>query len=110
MLCLKIEQPSNIVCLERQIDMVAMVQTKTQVARFPEEQINAALIQFWKREALDRADDPFAPVPKIACTLYELLPALDSLTIVRSFLVIEQILEFPVPVALVKPGGYYSQE
>src|SRR6266480_1794554 len=75
---------------------------------FPEKEIQSALIQFWAKETLERMEDPFAPNPK-AGTLYELLPCLDSLTMVRSFLVIEKILRTKIPVRLLKPGGYSSR-
>lgn len=90
--------------------MSAAVESQKRVEQFPEEKVRAALVEFWRNEALDRTDDPFGSARKANCTLYDLLPSLDSLTIVRSFNIMEKILGYRVPVALVKPGGYYSQE
>jgi hypothetical protein len=90
--------------------MIAAAKSEVRQAQFPQKTIEAALIKWWAEEALERSDDPFAPVPNTSGTIYELLPSLDSLTIVRSFLVIEKILEINVPVSLVKPGGYHSRE
>src|SRR5207244_4264039 len=77
---------------------------------FPEAEIVTALNNWWRQEALERAEDPFAPALKPTGTLYDLLPALDSLEIMRSFLIIDKILKRKVPVSLVKAGGYYSRE
>jgi hypothetical protein len=90
--------------------MIATARPKERTARFPEEELTATLTKWWAAEALERVDDPFSPVLQTVGTIYELLPALDSLTIVRSFLIIEEIMEMPVPVCLVKPGGYQSRE
>ncbi|SRR6266404_5399200 len=90
--------------------MIATAKSKKQALQFPEKKLETALIEWWAKEALERADDPFSPVPKTAGTIYELLPALDSLTIMRGLLIIEEILEIEVPVRLVKPGGYNSRE
>jgi hypothetical protein len=87
--------------------MIAIAKPAQRAAQFPEKEIEAALIEFWAEEALD----PFASVSRMpAGTLYELLPALDSLTIAGGLLVIEKILGMEVPVRLVKAGGYRSRE
>ena len=90
--------------------MIAVARAKERTAQFPERELVAGFKDWWAAEALERTDDPFAPTPKKVSTLYELLPALDSLAIVRSFLIAEEILEMKIPVGLVKPGGYYSRE
>ena len=76
---------------------------------FPESKVKAALIRFWTDESLERSKDPFAPAPKMSGTLYDLLPELDSLTIVQSFLTVEKILGLKIPVRLIRSGGYKSQ-
>ena len=89
--------------------MIAIAESPKRTA-FPASEIKTALEQWWVTESLDRADDPFAKAPKATGTIYDLLPALDSLTIIRSFVVIEKVLDFQIPVTLVKPGGYSTRE
>jgi len=45
----------------------------------------------------------------MAGTPYDLLPEMGSLTVVRSFVIIKNVLGMEVPVCLVRPGGYFSQ-
>jgi len=90
--------------------MIATAKLKQAAVDFPEADVIAALIEFWNEEALQRSADPLAPVPKTTGTLYDLLPALDSLTIVCGLLVIERVLGMDVPVGIVKAGGYHSRE
>jgi hypothetical protein len=90
--------------------MIAVARAKERSAQFPEEELKAALKDWWSKEALERSEDPFAPAPQKISTIYDLLPALDSLAIMNSFLIVGKILGMEIPVGLVKPGGYYSQE
>jgi hypothetical protein len=90
--------------------MAVITKPRGPIVEFPEREVEDSLKEWWKSEAIKIADDPFAPVPKTVGTLYELLPPLDSLTIVRSLLVVEKILDIEVPVGLVKTGGYQSRE
>ena len=90
--------------------MIAAVKPPDRIVAFPENEIITALHKWWAEEALERAEDPFSPALKPTGTLYDLLPALDSLSIMRSFLTVKKILKKEVPVGLVKPGGYYSRE
>jgi hypothetical protein len=90
--------------------MIAELKSKPTAEGFPEEQLSSTLQKWWAQEALERNNDPFSPVKKLAGTVYELLPALDSLAIVRSLLRIEEVLGMEVPVSLVKAGGYHSQQ
>ena len=92
------------------VNMIAAEKVKSDVARFPEHELRTALTDFWKKQIKDRQTDPFAPKPSGGGTLYDLLPALDSLTIVRSFVVVEKVLKMKIPVGLVKKGGYDSRE
>jgi hypothetical protein len=89
--------------------MIATAKIIQRAVDFPEAEVKAALIEFWAQEAMQRSDDPFTPSPKTAGTLYDLLPALDSLTIMRGLLVIERVLDMVVPVGIVKAGGYDSR-
>ena len=90
--------------------MIAVARAREKFAKFPEAELEAALNEWWAKEALAQTEDPFAPAPPKKGTVYEVLPSLDSLAIVRSFLIIEEILEMEIPVGLVKPGGYCSRE
>ncbi len=90
--------------------MIATENSSDLTARFPEAELVTALVEWWSKKAMERVDDPFSTVPQTTGTIYELLPALDSLTVVESFLIIEKILGITIPVSLVKPGGYTSNE
>jgi hypothetical protein len=74
---------------------------------FPEQRVRDSLIELWKVKVDERVDDPFAP-KKRPNTLFDMLPALDSLEIVRSILTVEQIIDMEVPSNLIKRGGYRS--
>jgi hypothetical protein len=90
--------------------MIATAKIVHTAIEFPESRVRDALTKLWAEEAIKRVDDPFAPDPKTIGTIYDLLPELDSLTIVRSFIILERILEMDVPVALVRPGGYHDHQ
>jgi hypothetical protein len=90
--------------------MISVVKSVETAKRFPEQAVQSALTKWWNSEALERTDDPFTAGKTISGTLYELLPELDSLTVVNSFLTIEGILGMSVPERLVKPGGYRSRD
>jgi hypothetical protein len=77
-------------------------------ASFPESKIRTALLDFWNEKTAEMEDDPFAREKPAKGTLYELVPELDSLTVVNSFLLVEKILEFNLPAKIVKAGGYTS--
>ena|SRR5690242_16341153 len=79
-------------------------------SRFPEQELRAALLNFWDQKVKERRKDPFSAKSKIEGTVYELVPALDSMTIVRSFVVVGKLLKMKIPVGLVKRGGYDSRE
>jgi len=90
--------------------MIAAEKVGIDMARFPELEVRNALAEFWKKQVQDREQDPFAPKSPPEGTVRDLLPALDSLTIVRSFIVIGKLLKIKIPVNLVKRGGYNSRE
>jgi hypothetical protein len=90
--------------------MVAIAKPKEAPARFPESDIINALEKWWKDESVERSGDPFGDESEGGGILYDLLPSLDSLTVVRSLLVIEKILTIEIPVSLVKRGGYETKE
>lgn len=91
--------------------MKAAAKRKTDdVAPFPENMIRNGLTDFWNQQAKDRQEDPFNPDSEPKGTIHDLLPALDSLNVARSFNVVSKILQFKVPIKLVKKGGYVSRE
>ncbi len=93
------------------MNMKAAVKRKVvDVAAFPETMIRNGLSDFLKQHAKDREDDPFKPDPKPKGTIHDLLPVLDSLTVARSFNVVSKILQFKIPINLVKKGGYVSRD
>lgn len=84
--------------------------TESRPASFPESKIRAALIEFWNKTSAENVDDPFAQELSAKGTIYDLLPDMDSLTVVNSLLLIEEILGIEVPAKIVKAGGYTSQK
>ncbi len=78
-------------------------------AAFPETQIRAAISEWWRQQIKERADDPFAPAPPTG-TLFEMLPAIDSLTLLEGLIVIERVLGWEVPAKCIKKGGYDSSD
>lgn len=70
----------------------------------------AALLQdlriWWDGEV--GGEDPFAPPKPPAGTIFDALPAIDSLGVVTGLVVIEAHLPCKVPLRLIRPGGYNS--
>lgn len=82
----------------------------SRIARpIPEKEIRKAIEQWWAKQDAERANDPFKPLPQVG-TLYEVLPAIDSLTIMDAILEIEKVVQFEIPVSCIKKGGYESRE
>jgi acyl carrier protein len=75
----------------------------------PEKEIREALDRWWAQQDAERASDPFKPFIRVG-TLYEVLPAIDSLTIMDAILEIEKVVKFEIPVSCVKKGGYQTRE
>ena len=83
---------------------------KIKARPFPESETREALFNCWKDEAEERgafADNENAVEEG---TIYDLLPQIDSLTVVRSFAALEVLLEIEIPCEIVKRGGYSSHE
>ena len=89
--------------------IAARMMFKSRSDAFPSTLVRGALREFWAQEAKDKKDDPFAPVPNVSGTIYEVLPELDSLTIVKSIRKVEKILGIEIPLTLIKAGGYCSE-
>jgi hypothetical protein len=83
---------------------------ETKARQFLESEVEQDLLDFWKEEAQER--DAFADGEKVVQegTIYDLLPQIDSLTVVRSFARLEVLLEIEIPCGIVKRGGYSSHE
>ncbi len=69
----------------------------------------ADLKSWWDSE-VSAEDDPFAPPKMPAGTIYDALPAIDSLAAVSGLLTVEKHVPFKVTPRLIRPGGYNSFE
>jgi hypothetical protein len=66
----------------------------------------AADLKTWWEEEGGGADDPLA-APKIpAGTIFDAVPAIDSLGVVAGLLAIEKHVPFKIPVRIIRRGGY----
>ena len=64
-------------------------------------------LQTWWNDRVDVANDPFAdPQPPRAGTIFEVMPAVDSLGVVNALITIEKHVGFPIPARVIKRGGY----
>jgi hypothetical protein len=83
---------------------------KTDIPRFPQKLIEEALHSWWKQEAIERQAFAGDADKLEAGTIYDILPEIDSLTVVRSFAGLEGLLKVEIPCAIVKAGGYLSHQ
>src|SRR5690349_14549881 len=90
--------------------MIAAEKIKADVAPFPKRELKAALIELWQKQVKDREENPLAvKLPAGGTnTVRDVLPALNSLTLVRNLAAISKILKTKIPTAVVKRGGYNS--
>src|SRR5260221_733985 len=84
---------------------IAVAPVRT-VVGFPREEVERAMRKWWQ----DRLNDPFGPAKGKKNTLYEILPAIDSLSVTDVLLVVEEIVGFEIPVEVVKRGGYENDD
>jgi hypothetical protein len=82
--------------------MPTAVQMPRAAAQFPEQQVRTALENWRAEETAARQDDPFAP----RGTLFDVVPDIDSLSLVNALLVVETETGFKPPVTVIKRGGY----
>lgn len=77
---------------------------------YSEEALSADLRSWWDGEVGGK-DDPFAD-PKSAAsgTIFDVLPAIDSLGCVNGLLTIEKHVGFELPSRILRRGGYSSFE
>jgi acyl carrier protein len=73
---------------------------------FPESAIRNQMTQFWNEKVAEQADNPFTAERKN--TLYEVLPDIDSLEVVKFMLRIEETIDIEIPPKFIKRGGYDS--
>jgi hypothetical protein len=76
---------------------------------FDEKALAADLKAWWDSE-VSGEDDPFAPPKMPAGTIFDALPAIDSLGVVSALLTVEKHVPFKVTPKLIRPGGYNSFE
>jgi acyl carrier protein len=77
---------------------------------YSEEALTADLRKWWKEQVTDE-DDPFsAPRTPRSGTIFEVVPAVDSLSVVAALVAMEKHLDFEVPPRIIKPGGYRDCE
>ena len=67
------------------------------------------LREWWDAE-VGGADDPFADPKPISGTIFDVLPAIDSLGDVTGLLTIEKHVGLEVPSRIIRRGGYSSFE
>lgn len=65
-------------------------------------------LRAWWDGEVGGADDPFADPKPPAGTIFDVLPAIDSLGIVNGLLTIEKHVGFEVPSRVIRRGGYGS--
>lgn len=102
--CLKIEQLCAIY-ISRQVGGQVGVRMLDGHG-FDETALLRDLRTWWDAEV--GADDPFAPPKPPAGTIFDVLPAIDSLGVVAGLLLIETHLPCKVPLRLIRRGGYNS--
>jgi hypothetical protein len=69
----------------------------------------AADLRTWWDDQVDAEDDPFAdPQPPRTGTIFEVVPAVDSLGVVTALITIEKHVGFTVPPRIIQRGGYNS--
>lgn len=75
---------------------------------YSEDALSADLRAWWDGE-VGGEDDPFAdPKPAASGTIFDVLPAIDSLGCVNGLLTIEKHVGFEVPSRILRRGGYSS--
>jgi acyl carrier protein len=75
---------------------------------FPEADIRRRMKEFWNEKTEEEAENPFAP--KRDHTLFDVLPDIDSLEIVKFMLRIEEIIDLEIPPKFIQRGGYGSAD
>lgn len=77
---------------------------------YSEDDLKADLRAWWD-DQVSTEDDPFAdPQPPRTGTIFEVVPAIDSLGVVEALITIEKHLKCEVPPRIIKAGGYRDFE
>jgi len=63
-------------------------------------------LQLWWDDQVEPKDDPFADKPLPSGTIFDVLPAVDSLGVVAALVTLEKHVGFKVPPKIIKRGGY----
>ena len=75
---------------------------------FSADELIRDLRDWWDEEV--GGDDPFASPAPPAGTIFDVVPAIDSLGVVETLVVIETHTGFEVPPRIIRRGGYHSFE
>lgn len=75
-------------------------------AGYDESALVKELKEWWDEQVSD--DDPFAESKPPAGTIFDVLPAIDSLGMVSGLVAVEKHVPFKVPVRVIRRGGYNS--
>lgn len=67
-------------------------------------------LRVWWDSEVGGADDPFADPKRPSDTIFDVLPAIDSLGVVNGLVTIEKHVGFEVPSRIIRSGGYSSFE
>lgn len=68
------------------------------------------LMAWWNDQVEGSGDDPFAGSPLPKGTIFDVLPAVDSLGVVSGLITIEKHIGIKVPARLIRRGGYKDFE
>jgi hypothetical protein len=74
---------------------------------YDEGAIRAELRSWWDGQ-VDSADDPFAAPKPTSGTIFDVIPVVDSLSVVTALVAIEKHVGFKVPSRVIQRGGYNS--
>jgi hypothetical protein len=84
--------------------------TMTPNLGYSENDLTADLRRWWDDQVAD-PNDPFAePRPSRSGTIFDVVPAVDSLGVVEVLITIEKHVNCEVPVGIIRPGGYRNFE
>lgn len=75
---------------------------------YDESELFKELKGWWEEQVSD--EDPFAEPKPPAGTIFDVLPAIDSLGMVSGLVAVEKHVPFKVPVRVIRRGGYNSFE
>ena len=80
------------------------------IRSYSEDVLLRNLRDWWDNEAGIGEDDPFAVTKPRAGTIFEVIPAIDSLAMVAGLLTIEIYVGFEISPSIIRRGGYQNFE